>query len=1828
MEEVIKKCLTCGGDLEPDSKGIPTCKYCGRQYKDAVGEYSSELKEIVNRRQLREFIQAEELGRELLKKQPESSEVYWQILLASLGVVYVQADGKSKPTFFSYSYDDRTLIADNENYKNAIKYAKSVENRRYYEAQAQELDTLLKEFFGLVAKEASYDIFISFKRTVTATVGGEERQIDTDDYYKAKEIYEYLNKKYKVFFSPVSIGQDTGIEGEKYEPRILKALQTSQAMILLGSRTEYLEAQWVQNEWRRYQYFINKGKKNKSSLILGYEKFMPALPTALKDIQLPSFDWFKASYLKDLESKLAFVKTSKGIKSTIKERKISSDFGTDASFGSYTGKRVTISGTENIGIVLSPNEARELDEAGKVLQNGDFDAAKKLYDRIIHNNGNNSTAFWGRFKANIKARTDSEVSQSAATNIEDIYLKDIDSAIDCSTDEKFSWNIVDLLVEALKSDGAWVKTKIIFEYIIKYLDDRRAATALDYLINNAINSLKFDVNTAEDIFGSARKLFFDENKETAIAYMEKYAEVLFNGNHFNLARKYYEELASIKRSGKAYFNLLACRVSVTDLSKAKFALNVNPNDDASIKKPSELDLDEIIERILICNNEAGDTAADARVEEIALYQIQHNKNNCKPFIETIISCYAALDKKMQIIDFLMKVAERFIQIKDFKNAKLYYNEVLSHNPNYSKAHWGLLMVRFKAIDENDLIKHRKALIDTPEYQNAKNCADNDEFAHYTDILNGVKQYYKNPYGNSTQKITNPNKRVYKYLTRKKRRIIESVIAVACVLVISLGVYSGIGIANPLSYDANGTITSRNLFFDMTVSVLNIDEHDGKKIVAIGNNVFKGSKLKSVSLSTAVRSIGEHAFESSKLEQVTISNPDIDIGAYAFANCEALSQITIAGENSHLTVARVLTEPSASGAVIGEYAFQNTALETIEITEINSIGANAFAGNKNLKELVLNIEDDDILADGAFNGISGQTTVFVPSVSAKIYSQIKNANPALTLKTYTREAVEECIYFINEIGKVSLDKGDIISKAENMYENLTSSQKSSVTNYSVLQSSRRVYDTMKAIEDIGTVTLASNDKITAGENAYRELQQEEQLQVTNYAQLTEARTEYRVLCVVKLIEDIGQVTLDSTDKITAAENAYKNLTQTEQPKVTNYNDLTEARSQYRALCVIKLIEDIGDVTLDSDAAITAAENAYKDLKQAEQLKVTNYNDLTDARSQYRALCVIKLIEDIGDVTLDSNDKITAAENAYNSLKNEEKGLVTNHDVLTAAKQQYSLLKINKVIELINDIGEVDINSNEKITLAEQEYDKLSEAEQAQVENHTALVEARSKYQVIYVTFLINDIGEVDINSNAKITLAEQEYDKLSKAEQEKIENHAVLLAARSRYKIVYVIYLITDIGTVDVNSLEKITLADEEYEKLNDDEKEAVTNYNDLLAAKSQYKVAVVIDLIDNIGIVTENSNSAITNAEAQFEALTEEEQARVTNHDVLLKARQQFKGYDSLNFSLVNGGYSVSAKNQDISGELSIPQKYSGKDVIEISSSAFSGCIYLTSITIPETIQSIRSSAFDNCSLLNTVIWNAKNCISAPGFKGCVLLTDVIIGKNVQKVGYNAFDNCSNIQNLFITDLESYLAIEFESYSSHPFSNIKDHHLYIDGNIANSIDIPIGMTTIPDYAFEGCGDLKTVNISNDVTSIGSFTFDGCSSLTDVNIPSSVTTIGSHAFADCKNINEIDIPDKVTKILDYTFYNCSNLEILIIGARVADIDTYAFSNCGNLKTIYYKGSAVQWGGITGHSYLDRITRYYFSERDPYQNHTAIGGENYWHYNTETGLPEIWAKKEDT
>ncbi len=166
-----------------------------------------------------------------------------------------------------------------------------------------------------------------------------------------------------------------------------------------------------------------------------------------------------------------------------------------------------------------------------------------------------------------------------------------------------------------------------------------------------------------------------------------------------------------------------------------------------------------------------------------------------------------------------------------------------------------------------------------------------------------------------------------------------------------------------------------------------------------------------------------------------------------------------------------------------------------------------------------------------------------------------------------------------------------------------------------------------------------------------------------------------------VEQIGMVSIDSEDKISAAEEAYKVLTDKEKESVAEgHAILTEKRDAFeeekKIASVVALIEAIGDVTLNSEAAINDAEKHFNKLTEDQKEKVTNADKLSAAKDKYNSLlcenCISK-INAIGTVTLYNQQAIVEAEACYNKLSADYKKKITNHNILLEARNEYTRLE---------------------------------------------------------------------------------------------------------------------------------------------------------------------------------------------------------------------------------------------------------------------------------------------------------------------------------------------------------------------------------------------------------------------------------------------------------------------------------------------------------------------------------------------------------------------------
>ncbi len=249
---------------------------------------------------------------------------------------------------------------------------------------------------------------------------------------------------------------------------------------------------------------------------------------------------------------------------------------------------------------------------------------------------------------------------------------------------------------------------------------------------------------------------------------------------------------------------------------------------------------------------------------------------------------------------------------------------------------------------------------------------------------------------------------------------------------------------------------------------------------------------------------------------------------------------------------------------------------------------------------------------------------------------------------------------------------------------------------------------------------------------------------------------------------------------------------------------------------EMVNGIGTVSLDSEEAITIAENAYQALTDKDRSAVKNSNTtLKEIRAEYQTLReeaeqktrfdeLTGLIDAVGTVSLDSQEAIIAAEEAYSKFsETDKKAYGDNINALFDKRSEFDALaeadldkRLNEAVTLIKAIGTVSIDSGSGIEAAEAAVNALSEDEQGMISDDiSALANARKQYDSIVeekaaeeraahaaeVDESIQAIGTVTVNSKDSIDAARTLYDALAPEEISLVENYSILVEAEKDYK---------------------------------------------------------------------------------------------------------------------------------------------------------------------------------------------------------------------------------------------------------------------------------------------------------------------------------------------------------------------------------------------------------------------------------------------------------------
>jgi len=195
--------------------------------------------------------------------------------------------------------------------------------------------------------------------------------------------------------------------------------------------------------------------------------------------------------------------------------------------------------------------------------------------------------------------------------------------------------------------------------------------------------------------------------------------------------------------------------------------------------------------------------------------------------------------------------------------------------------------------------------------------------------------------------------------------------------------------------------------------------------------------------------------------------------------------------------------------------------------------------------------------------------------------------------------------------------------------------------------------------------------------------------------------------------------------------------------------------------------------------------------------------------------------------------------------------------------------------------------------------------------------------------------------------------------------------------------------------------------------------------------------------------------------------------------------------------------------------------ITSIKSETFSDCINLTSISLPESLQTISFNAFSRSGLQSITIPNNVMSIGNQAFSECMNLSTVTLGNSVEYIDGEAFVKSKNLSTINMPNSLKYIGVSAFFGTNIYFDDTKWENgaLYIDNClITGSRTLPddisvleeLGIYTLPaelqvdsEYAIKEGTRLVATNafVAND--DIGW--------ITKIIVPSSVEYIGSYAF---------------------------------------------------------------------------------------------------------------------
>lgn len=239
-------------------------------------------------------------------------------------------------------------------------------------------------------------------------------------------------------------------------------------------------------------------------------------------------------------------------------------------------------------------------------------------------------------------------------------------------------------------------------------------------------------------------------------------------------------------------------------------------------------------------------------------------------------------------------------------------------------------------------------------------------------------------------------------------------------------------------------------------------------------------------------------------------------------------------------------------------------------------------------------------------------------------------------------------------------------------------------------------------------------------------------------------------------------------------------------------------------------------------------------------------------------------------------------------------------------------------------------------------------------------------------------------------------------------------------------------------------------------------------------------LIDgNTGTVSTKSNRAIISQDGEWKSViisSSDKRKSVTIWRISISFGVIVKNGITYDFDPNNKCFNVKSCDPTVmNAEILSNIDYDNMNypVVGIADDAFSQCVNLKSVIIPDGIETIGEEAFKNCSSLN----------------------EIRIPQSLESIDYNAFLGCTSMSKVYCYKLSHFCQIDFDNMQSNPLCN--GAALFIDNTEVKSLSFDTSIDGIGCYAFAGCSNIENIDLSETVSSIGINAFAGCTNLSSV-----------------------------------------------------------------------------------------------------------------------------------